>query len=71
MNDLERHLPCSVPIVFLVGGRGGNASYIVAPEGTVCGTPARLAGGSSRLWTDLRLTCPLKPSYVGEPGHIL
>ena len=29
-------------------GKGGNASCTVAPEGTVCGTPVRLAGGSSR-----------------------
>ena len=33
---------------FLVGGKGGNASCTVAPEGAVCGTPVRLADGPFR-----------------------
>ena len=56
---------------FELGVVGGNASCTVAPEGTVCGIPVRLASGSSRPLDKFAvLTYPLKPSYAGEPGHI-
>ena len=58
-------------ILFLVGGKGGNASCTVVPKGTTCGTPVRLASGYSHLLDkSATLTYPLKPSYAGVPNHI-
>ena len=35
-------------VLFLIGGKEGNASCTVVPLSTVCGTPARLACGPMR-----------------------
>ena len=37
---------------FLFGGKEGNASCTVAPQGAVCETPGRLANLGLTLWTN-------------------